>query len=64
MKDQHPIQFEESFENKTVKKAKEVEIYLASLSDLIKTKEFSGRMQDSSDIKMLKKIRKYLGEEK
>jgi hypothetical protein len=60
----HPLQFEESFKNKTVKKAKEVEIYLASLSDLIKTKEFSGRMQDLSDIKMLKKVSKYLGEEK
>ncbi len=60
----HPLQFEESFKNKTVKKAGGVEIYLASLNDLIKTKEFSGRMQDSSDIKMLKKISKYLGAEK
>lgn len=60
----HPLQFEESFKNKTVKKAKDVEIYLASLSDLIKTKEFSGRMQDSSDIKMLKKIRNYTDVEK
>lgn len=39
-------------------------MYLASLNDLIKTKEFSGRMQDSCDIKMLKKISKYLGAEK
>jgi hypothetical protein len=60
----HPLHFEESFNNKTVKKAKDVAIYLASLSDLIKTKEFSGRMQDLSDIKMLKKISKYLDEEK
>ncbi|MGC1404919.1 MAG: DUF6036 family nucleotidyltransferase [Thermodesulfobacteriota bacterium] len=60
----HPLQFEESFKNKTVKKTKDVEIYLASLIDLIKTKEFSGRMQDSCDIKMLKKISKYLGAEK
>jgi hypothetical protein len=60
----HPLQFEESFKNKTVKKAKDIKIYLASLNDLIKTKEFSGRMQDSCDIKMLKKISKYLGSEK
>lgn len=60
----HPLHFEESFKNKTVKKVEDVEIYLASISDLIRTKEFSGRMQDASDIKMLKKVRKYLGEVK
>jgi hypothetical protein len=60
----HPLQFEESFKNKTVKKVKEIEIYLVSLSDLIKTKEFAGRMQDTSDIKMLKKISPYLGVKK
>ena len=37
---------------------------VASMSVLIKTKEFSGRMQDASDIKMLKKVRKYLEEVK
>ncbi len=58
----HPLHFEESFKNKTVKKVKDFEIYLASINDLIKTKGFSGRMQDASDIKMLKKVRKYLGE--
>ncbi len=58
----HPLHFEESFKNKTVKKVKDFEIYLASINDLIKTKEFSGRIQDASDIKMLKKVRKYLGE--
>ena len=60
----HPLQFEASFKNKTVKKVKDIEIYLVSLNDLIKTKEFSGRMQDSSDIKMLKKVSKVLREEK
>jgi hypothetical protein len=60
----HPLQFEESFKNKTVKKVKEIEIYLASLTDLIRTKEFSGRMQDASDIKMLRKISPYLGAKK
>ena len=59
----HPLHFEESFKNKTVKKIENVEIFLASINDLIKTKEFSGRMQDTSDIKILKKIRKYLGDE-
>jgi hypothetical protein len=60
----HPLHFEESFKNKIVKKVENVEIFLASIDDLIKTKEFSGRMQDASDIKILKKIRKYHGEVK
>ena len=55
----HPLDFEESFKNKTVKKVENVEIYLASIDDLIKTKEVSGRTQDFSDIEMLKKVRKY-----
>ncbi len=56
----HPLDFEESFKNRTVKKVENVEIYLASIDDLIETKEFSGRAQDISDIEMLKKARKYL----
>ena len=56
----HPLDFEESFKNRTVKRVKDIKIYLASIDDIIKTKEFSGRAQDISDIEMLKKARKYL----
>ncbi len=56
----HPLDFEESFKNRTVKNVKDIEIYLASIDDIIKTKEFSGRNQDLSDVKMLEKARKYL----
>lgn len=58
----HPLDFEKSFINRTVKKAKDIDIYLASVDDIIKMKEFSGRTQDLSDIEMLKKVRKYMGE--
>ncbi len=58
----HPLDFEKSFVNKTVKKAKDIDIYLASIEDIIKMKIFSGRPQDLSDIEMLKKVRKYMGE--
>ena len=51
----HPLDFEKSFINRTVKKAKDIDIYLASVDDIIKMKEFSGRTQDLSDIEMLKK---------
>jgi hypothetical protein len=60
----HPLQFQESFKRKTVRSVKDIEIYLASLDDLIETKKSGGRRQDFSDIKMLEKIKKYSGEEK
>lgn len=53
----HTLDFEESFKNKTIKKASGIEIYLASINDLIKTKKFSKRAQDMSDIEMLKKLK-------
>jgi hypothetical protein len=56
----HPLDFEESFKNRTVKKVKDIEIYLATIDDVIKTKELSGRSQDLSDIEMLKKVKTYL----
>jgi len=56
----HSLDFEQSFKNKTVKKVDNIKIYLASMDDLIRTKEFSNRPQDLSDIAMLKKVRKYL----
>ena len=58
----HPLDFEKSFQNRTVKRAKDIDIYLASIDDVVKMKEFSGRTQDLSDIEMLKKVRKYIGE--
>ncbi|MBI5560246.1 MAG: hypothetical protein HY883_03125 [Deltaproteobacteria bacterium] len=56
----HPLDFETSFNNKAIKKAKGIEIYLASIDDIIKMKEFSGRSQDMSDIEMLKKAKRYM----
>ena len=58
----HPLNFEKSFKNRTVKRAKDIDIYLASIDDVVKMKEFSGRPQDLSDIEMLNKVRKYLEE--
>ena len=45
-----------------VKRAKDIDIYLASIDDVVKMKEFNGRSQDLSDIEMLNKVRKYLEE--
>jgi hypothetical protein len=60
----HPLDFESSFKNKTVKKVKDVKIFLASMDDLVRTKEESGRPQDLSDIEMLKKVQRFLEEGK
>lgn len=60
----HPLDFDKAFKNRTAKKVNDIEIYLASIDDLIKMKEFSGRTHDFSDIEMLKKVRKYLEDEK
>jgi hypothetical protein len=56
----HPLDFESSFKNKTVKQVKDVKIFLASIDDLIKTKKESGRPQDMSDIEMLERARRFL----
>lgn len=58
----HPLDFEKSFINRAVKRAKDIDIYLASVDDIIKMKEFSGRTQDLSDIEMLKKVREFMRE--
>jgi hypothetical protein len=45
----HPLDFEKAFAKKTTKTAKEIEIYVASIDDIILMKEWSGRKQDLSD---------------
>lgn len=53
----HPLDFTQAYQNKTIKKAKDIEIYIASIEDLILMKHFSDRKQDISDIELLKKIK-------
>lgn len=60
----HPLEFDTAFNNKAIKKFKDIQIFLASIDDLITMKLFSGRNQDLSDVKMLKKLKEFLKEEK
>jgi len=53
----HNLDFNIAFKNKIVKKINEFEIYLSSIDNLIKLKEYSGRDQDLSDVEMLKKVK-------
>jgi hypothetical protein len=59
----HPLDFEISYKVKTVKEAKGVKIFLASIQDIITMKEASGRGQDLSDIAMLKKVKRFMEQE-
>ena len=55
---EHPLEFEQAYKNRSVKTVRDIEIFLASLEDLITTKESAGREQDLSDIEMLRKVEK------
>lgn len=58
----HPLNFQDAYNKRTIKKVKEVDISLVSLEDLITMKEFSARDQDLSDVEMLKKVSRLAGE--
>ena len=53
----HPLDFEKSFAQRVVKKARGVEIYVASIDDMIRMKEWSGRKQDLSDAALLRRAK-------
>jgi hypothetical protein len=52
----NPINFKSSYERRNEIKARNIRIPVASIRDIIKIKEKSGRKQDISDIEALKKI--------
>ncbi len=51
-----PVNFENAYKNRQVKKADDLKIPVVSISDLIKMKEKLGRKTDISDVRMLKLI--------
>lgn len=53
-----PITFDMLWKNKTIRKFESTEIYLVSVDNLIKLKEYSGREQDKQDIIYLKQYKK------
>lgn len=57
----HPLNFEEAYARRVVKKFESLELHLASIEDLISMKEKSARPKDLKDIEFLKKA-KELGE--
>ena len=56
----HPLDFDRSFNDRSTKTLDDMEIYLASIDDLIRMKSYSGRPQDLSDIRLLEKLKDHL----
>lgn len=56
-----PLDFEEAFQRKTIKNVGSIEVYLASIDDLIAMKQHVGRAQDLSDITLLKRVKEWMG---
>lgn len=55
----NPIDFNELDKKKTIKKAKDIEIPIASIDDLIELKKLAGRDQDILDIKKLRELKNH-----
>ena len=53
----YPLNFEEAFKKRMVKKVQDFEISYVALDDLIVMKEYSARPQDLSDVEMLKQVK-------
>ena len=58
----HPLNFDQARRRRSVRSVRDIEIYLASMDDLIEMKEQSGRSQDISDVEMLRKVKEILEE--
>lgn len=53
-----PIEFNEMWERREQRAGKDYQINLVSIEDLIRLKEYAGRVQDNDDIVLLNKFRK------
>ncbi|MHA1798539.1 MAG: DUF6036 family nucleotidyltransferase [Candidatus Helarchaeota archaeon] len=60
----HPLDFENAYKHKVTKKIGSIELYLVSIDDLIKMKQSINRPQDISDINLLKKVKKWMAEDR
>ncbi|HQO40395.1 MAG TPA: hypothetical protein PK986_07995 [Spirochaetota bacterium] len=57
----HPLNFDDAYKRKVSRVYRDSEIDIVSIDDLIIMKKFSSRSQDLSDIKMLNKLKVFLG---
>lgn len=55
-----PLDFAKAFKRRVVKKVDDIEIYVASIDDMISMKKASNRPKDLSDMEMLKEAHKIM----
>jgi hypothetical protein len=53
-----PVDFEQLWKNRTIKKAMDVEMHLVGIEDLIVLKKYANRIQDQNDVLLLSKLKK------
>ena len=56
----HPFDLTKAFQRSSIKKVDDIEIYVASIDDMISMKKLSNRPKDLSDIEMLKEALKIM----
>lgn len=56
-----PVSYEAAKPNRTTVDVEDIKIHLVGLDDLIEMKKLSGREQDLSDIKAIKKLKEFTG---
>jgi len=56
----HPLDFTKAFKRSAIKKVDDIEIYVASIDDMISMKKASTRPKDLSDIEMLKEAKELM----
>ena len=55
-----PLDFTQAFQHRVIKKVDDIEIYVASIDDMISMKKASNRPKDLSDLAMLKEAHKIM----
>lgn len=58
----HNLDFEQAYRNVIIKQVGDINIYVATIDDIIKMKQITGREQDRSDIELLTKVKKILND--
>jgi len=56
----HPLDFTKAFKRSAIKKVDDIEIYVASINDMISMKKVSTRPKDLSDMEMLKEAKELM----
>ncbi len=57
----HPLDFPKSFSRKMIRHIDDTDLFVVSIEDLIRMKQFSGRERDFNDVSLLEKVKRLIG---